>query len=171
MPASSRSRVDLPAPLGPTTPSTSPGATVTDTPARIVAAPCALCRSRAISVPATASPGVGDLAEDLGRRAGGDRVRRQIRGHDGVGADNAALADRDAARDHDVGPAPDVVADERGPLRREALPRHGLVGVVEAVVAVGDEAAVGGHAVLADLHAPDRRDPPARAAEQDGPAP
>src|SRR4051812_9196242 len=35
-------------------PSTSPGATVTDTPPRIVAAPCALCRSRAISVPAIA---------------------------------------------------------------------------------------------------------------------
>ena len=38
-PASRRSSVDLPAPLGPTTPSTSPGATVTDTPARIAAAP------------------------------------------------------------------------------------------------------------------------------------
>src|SRR4051812_48823203 len=48
-----RSRVDLPAPLGPTTPSTSPSATVRETPARIVAAPCALCRSRAIRVPAT----------------------------------------------------------------------------------------------------------------------
>ena len=53
-PASSRSSVDLPAPFGPTTPSTSPGATVTETPARIVAAPCALCSSRAISVPAIA---------------------------------------------------------------------------------------------------------------------
>src|SRR5215210_4162296 len=48
-----RSSVDFPAPLGPTTPSTSPGATVTETPARITAAPCALCRSRAIRVPAT----------------------------------------------------------------------------------------------------------------------
>src|SRR4051794_23719942 len=48
-----RSSVDLPAPLGPTTPSTSPSATVTETPARIVAAPCALCRSRAMRVPAT----------------------------------------------------------------------------------------------------------------------
>src|SRR5215210_8963206 len=53
-----RSSVDLPAPLGPTTPSTSPGATVTDTPARTVAAPCALCRSCAIRVPAT-RPSVG----------------------------------------------------------------------------------------------------------------
>ena len=52
-PARRRSSVDFPAPLGPTTPSTSPGATVTETPARIVAAPCALCRSRAIRVPAT----------------------------------------------------------------------------------------------------------------------
>ena len=52
-PASSRSSVDLPAPLGPTTPSTSPGATVTDTPARIVAAPCAFWMSRAINVPLT----------------------------------------------------------------------------------------------------------------------
>ena len=64
-PASRRSSVDLPAPLGPTTPSTSPGATVSDTPARIVAAPCALLKSRAISVPLTpkeasrAAPGAG----------------------------------------------------------------------------------------------------------------
>src|SRR5690242_15623110 len=53
MPASRRSSVDFPAPLGPTTPSTSPGATVTDTPARIAAAPCALWMSRAIRAPAT----------------------------------------------------------------------------------------------------------------------
>src|SRR5215207_4989057 len=52
MPASSRSSVDLPAPLGPTTPRTSPGATVAETPASTVAAPCALYSSRAISVPA-----------------------------------------------------------------------------------------------------------------------
>ena len=51
----------------------------------------------------------------------------------------------------DVGAAPDVVADARRALGREALPRDRLVGVVEAVVAVGDEAAVGEHAVLADL--------------------
>ena len=38
-----------------------------------------------------------------------------------------------------------------GPLDREALPGDRLVRVVEAVVAVGDEAAVGEHAVLADL--------------------
>ena len=38
-----------------------------------------------------------------------------------------------------------------GPLLREALPGHRAVGVVEAVVGVGDEAAVGEHAVLADL--------------------
>src|SRR3954454_15081019 len=51
-PASRRRSVDLPAPLGPTTPSTSPGATVRETPARIAAAPCALCRFWAMSVPA-----------------------------------------------------------------------------------------------------------------------
>ena len=45
-----------------------------------------------------------------------------------------------------------------GPLRGEALPRHRLVRVVEAVVGVGHEAAVGEHAVLADLDEVDRRD-------------
>ena len=48
-----------------------------------------------------------------------------------------------------------------GPLLAEALPGHRAVGIVEAVVSVGDEAAVGEHAVLADLHQPDRR-PPSR---------
>ena len=38
-----------------------------------------------------------------------------------------------------------------GPLGREALPGDRPVAVVEAVVAVGDEAAVGEHAVRADL--------------------
>ena len=43
-------------------------------------------------------------------------------------------------------------------LRREALPRHRGAEVLEAVVAVGDHAAVRRHAVLADLHAFDRGD-------------
>ena len=49
-PARMRSSVDLPAPLGPTTPTTSPGATVSDTPASTVEAPKLLQRSRATSV-------------------------------------------------------------------------------------------------------------------------
>src|SRR3954469_12353683 len=71
-----RSRVDLPAPLGPTTPSTSPGATVRETPARIVAAPCALCRSRAIRVPATrtVSRGRGVNRYARGTRGGGAQM-------------------------------------------------------------------------------------------------
>ena len=82
---------------------------------------------------------------------GGDRERRQVGRDDAVGADHAALADRHAAGDHDVGAAPDVVADPGRALGGEALPGDRLVGVVEAMVAVGDEAAVGEHAVLADL--------------------
>ena len=58
----------------------------------------------------------------------------------------------------DVGAAPDVVADARRALGGESLPRDGPVGVVEAVVAVGHEAAVGEHAVGADLHQLDRGD-------------
>ena len=50
----------------------------------------------------------------------------------------------------------------RRALGREALPRHRRVGVVEAVVAVGDEAAVGEHAVLADLDAARPRRPSRR---------
>ena len=61
-----------------------------------------------------------------------------------------------AARDHHVGPAPDVVADHGRALAREALPGHGADRIVEAVVAVGDEAAVGEHAVVADLDVLDR---------------
>ena len=45
-----------------------------------------------------------------------------------------------------------------GPLAREALPGHGPVRVVEAVGAVRDEAAVGEHAVVADLDQLDRGD-------------
>ena len=60
------------------------------------------------------------------------------------------------------GAAPHVVADARRALRGEALPGDRLVGVVEAVVAVGDEAAVGEHAVLADLDPLDARRPSRR---------
>ena len=45
-----------------------------------------------------------------------------------------------------------------GPLEVKPCQVIGCVGVVEAVVAVGDEAAVGEHAVLADLDQLDRRD-------------
>src|SRR5215216_5561676 len=54
--------------------------------------------------------------------AGGDRERRQVARHDRVGADHAAVADADAAGDHDVRAAPHVGADPRRPLAREALP-------------------------------------------------
>ena len=45
-----------------------------------------------------------------------------------------------------------------GPLDVKPCQVIGLSGIVEAVVAVGDEAAVGEHAVLADLDQLDRRD-------------
>src|SRR3954452_22767018 len=90
-------------------------------------------------------------AQDARRGAGGDRERRQVGGHHAVGADHAALADRHAAGDHDVRAAPDVVADARRALGGEALPGHRLGQVVEAMVGVGDEAAVCEHAVVADL--------------------
>ena len=81
----------------------------------------------------TAGPGrptghVLDRAQDAGGRACGDRERRDVRGDDRVGADHAALADRHPAGDHDVGAAPDVVADPGRALGREALPRDRLVG-------------------------------------------
>ena len=104
-----------------------------------------------VSVMLNKDYGVLDRPEHLRGCAGGDRARRQVGGHHGVGADHAALADRHAAGDDDVGAAPDVVADAGRALGGEALPGDGPVGVVEAVVAVGDEAAVGEHAVLADL--------------------
>src|SRR5205807_3734262 len=44
-----------------------------------------------------------------------------------------------------------VVADACRPLRREALPRHGALEVVEAVAAVRHKASICEHAVLADL--------------------
>src|SRR5215213_10893087 len=94
---------------------------------------------------------VVDRSQDASGRARRDRVRGNIARDDAVGADHGALADRHPARDDDVRAAPDVVADARGPLGREALPRHRQVGVVEAVAAIRHEAAVGEHAVLADL--------------------
>ena len=53
-----------------------------------------------------------------------------------------------------------------GALGREALPGDGPVAVVEAVVAVGDEAAVGEHAVRADLDEPDAGDHDAEVEER-----
>src|SRR4051794_15869546 len=66
-----------------------------------------------------------DRPQDLGRRPGGDGAWRQVGRHDGVRADHGALADRHAAGDHDVGPAPDVLAHPGRALGGEALPRHG----------------------------------------------
>src|SRR4029077_12668211 len=65
--------------------------------------------------------------------------------------DHAALADADPAGDDDVRPQPAVGADASRALAGEALPGDGPLGVVEAVARVGYEAAVGEHAVLADL--------------------
>ena len=55
-----------------------------------------------------------------------------------------------------------------GPLAREALPRDRPDGVVEAMVGVGDEAAVGEHAVLADLDQLERRHHHAEVQERAG---
>src|SRR3954452_9763597 len=96
-----RSSVDLPAPLGPTTPSTSPGATVTETPARIVAAPCAMCRSRAMSVPAI-PPAYEDRSD----------------------AELLAKRFRDRAIGRHAAFAVEVDADALAPERHETLDRH-----------------------------------------------
>ena len=53
---------------------------------------------------------------------------------------------------------PDVVADPGRPLAREPLPGNGSTAVVEAVVGVGDQAAVGEHAVRADVDERERSD-------------
>ena len=68
-------------------------------------------------------------------------------------------------------PQPDVVAEPRRPLAVEALPGDRLRRVVEAVVGVGDEAAVGGHAVIADLDEAGRRDHHALVQEDAAPDP
>ncbi len=109
-------------------------------------------RARTASWPALASP----YSIFFSTRAGVPRRwrKRGCRRDDRVCPDHAPLADRHPSRDHDVGPAPDVVADRRRPLGRKALPGDGLVGVVEAVVGVRDEAAIGEHAVLTDLDKP-----------------
>ena len=65
-PASSFSSVDLPAPLGPTTPTTSPGATVREMPSRIVWAPWAFATSRAVRTAVDGGTGGG-----LSSRSGG----------------------------------------------------------------------------------------------------
>src|SRR5215213_9442576 len=112
-----RRRVDLPAPLGPTTPSTSPSATVREMPARIVAAPCALCRSRAMRVPATGAayePIIAGLV---------DRAVWRAPGLDS-GSLRAGTADEQAseqARDRDH-----VAVDGRDPQRAlDACHAHG----------------------------------------------
>src|ERR1700722_4323714 len=93
-----------------------------------------------------------DLAQYPSGRTGGDGEGLDVMRDDAVGADHAALADRDATGDDDANAQPAVVADACGPLAVEALPGDWLVGVVEAMVGVGYEAAVGQHAVLAYLH-------------------
>src|SRR3954464_13334632 len=61
------------------------------------------------------------------------------------------LSDGDAAGDHDVDSAPDVVADDGGAPPSEPLPEPRSVGVVEPVVGIRDEAAGSDPAVLSDL--------------------
>src|SRR3954452_3049513 len=63
-----------------------------------------------------------DRPQHLGGRPRGDRARRQVRRHDGVRPDHAALADGHATRDDHVGAAPHVVAHPGRPLGGEALP-------------------------------------------------
>src|SRR5213078_2006354 len=86
-----------------------------------------------------------DRPQHLSGNACADVAGGQVLRDDRVRADDAALADRDAARHDDVRAEPAVVADPRRPLRREALPGDRPVRVVEAVLGVGDEAAVREH--------------------------
>ena len=58
---------------------------------------------------------------------------------------------RDAAGHDDVSAAPDVVTDDGRTLGGEALPGDRPAGIVEAMVGIGDQAAVGEHTVIADL--------------------
>ena len=62
-----------------------------------------------------------DLLDHPRRHARGDRPRRQVVGDDRVGADDAALADRDAAGHRAVDPEPAVGADLDRALGGEAL--------------------------------------------------
>src|SRR5690349_10582053 len=84
-------------------------------------------------------------------RPRGDRARGKISRHHRVGADDAAVADRHPAGHHAIDAEPAVGADPHWPLRREALLGDRHVGIVEAVVGIADEAAIGEHRVVADL--------------------
>ena len=50
-------------------------------------------------------------SHDSGRIAGGDRVRRNVAGHDGLCRDDCAIADRDPGENRASGSQPYVVAD------------------------------------------------------------
>src|SRR5881394_67900 len=89
--------------------------------------------------------------DHTGRSARRDRAGRQILSDDRVGADHAALADRDAARHRTVDAEPAVGADLDRAFAGEALPGDRRVRIVEAMLAVADKAAVGEHRVVADL--------------------
>src|SRR3954451_6962926 len=93
-----------------------------------------------------------DLFDDLGRAARRYVPSRDVLRDDGVRSDHAAVSDRDAARDDAIGAEPAVVADAGRALGGKPLPGDRLVGIVELVRPVRDEAAVGEHAVVADLH-------------------
>ena len=79
-----------------------------------------------------------------------DRVVREVAGHDRAGADDDVPADRDAA-EHDravTEPRPDADAHR---ARRRELPADRLVGILVAVVGVGDVHVMTGPHVVADL--------------------
>src|SRR4051812_10360168 len=92
-----------------------------------------------------------DLSDPLRRDSGRDHARRQVLHHHRVRADDAALADLDAARHHAVRAEPAVRADPHRALGGEALPRDGLRRVVEPMRRVAHEAGVGEHDVVTDL--------------------
>ncbi len=92
-----------------------------------------------------------DLADHPGGDSGGDHTPREALGDHRVRSDHAALADLHPAGHDAVDPEPAVGPDPDRALGGEPLPGDRDVGVVEAMVRVADEAAVGEHHVVADL--------------------
>ena len=107
------------------------------------------CCCSGASSPLDRTPGTRSLGR--GRGARGDHAGREVARDHRVRPDDGALADRDAAGDDAVRAEPAVVADRHGALRAACPAGSPAVGVVEAVVGVGEEAVVGEHAMAADL--------------------
>src|SRR6476620_119153 len=92
-----------------------------------------------------------DLTDHPGRDPGRDHAGREVLRDHRVGTDHAALADLDPTGDDAVHAEPAVGPDPNPALGGKALPRDRHIRIVEAVVRVADEAAVGEHHVIADL--------------------